>query len=213
MHFRFPDRLRLPLDFEPGLLAADLGRLAGVEWTAHFVTQNYDGDWSVIALRGPAGARHPVRMIYSDPGCSTYEDTPYLTASPYFQQVLGAFACPLQAVRLMRLAPGSVIKEHHDNDLSFEQGMVRIHIPVVTNEDVDFRLNGQRCAMPAGSSWYLRLSDPHSVANRGPADRVHLVIDAVVNDWVAALFERALPLPAGGVREQHPRMDSSGHFC
>jgi hypothetical protein len=105
--------------------------------------------------------------------------------------VLAAFACPLQAVRLMRLAPGSVIKEHHDHDLSFEQGMVRIHIPVVTNERVDFRLNGARVAMPAGSSWYLRLSDPHSVANRGADDRVHLVIDAGVNDWVAALFERA----------------------
>jgi len=91
----------------------------------------------------------------------------------------------------MRLAPGSVIKEHHDHDLSFEQGMVRIHIPVATNEGVDFRLNGARVAMPAGSSWYLRLSDPHSVANRGAADRVHLVIDAGVNDWVAALFERA----------------------
>ena len=91
----------------------------------------------------------------------------------------------------MRLAPGSIIKEHHDNDLSFEQGMVRIHIPVVTNDGVDFRLNGLRCVMAAGSSWYLRLSDPHSVANRGTADRVHLVIDAAVNDWVAGLFERA----------------------
>jgi hypothetical protein len=45
--------------------------------------------------------------------------------------------------------------------------------------------------MTAGSSWYLRLSDPHSAANRGTSDRVHLVIDAVVNDWVAALFTRA----------------------
>jgi hypothetical protein len=45
--------------------------------------------------------------------------------------------------------------------------------------------------MAAGSSWYLRLSDPHSVANRGLTDRVHLVIDAVVNDWIGALFERA----------------------
>jgi hypothetical protein len=91
----------------------------------------------------------------------------------------------------MRLAPGSVIKEHHDNDLSFELGMVRIHIPVVTNDDVDFRLNGVRCVMAAGSSWYLRLSDTHSVANRGASDRVRLVIDAAVNDWVEALFERA----------------------
>jgi hypothetical protein len=189
--FRFPDRLRLPLDFEPERLAVAMANFADAAWTEHFVRQNYDGDWSVIALRGPASARHPIQMIYSDPGCQDYADTPALTASPYFREVLAAFACPLQAVRLMRLSPGSVIKEHHDNDLSFEQGMVRIHIPVVTNADVDFRLNGVRCAMAAGSSWYLRLSDPHSVANRGVSDRVHLVIDAVVNDWVGTLFERA----------------------
>ena len=97
----------------------------------------------------------------------------------------------------MRLTPGSLIKEHHDNDLAFEQGMVRIHIPVLTNAGVDFRLNGSRVVMPAGSSWYLRLSDRHSVANRGFSDRVHLVIDAVVNDWVAALFERAAAATSG----------------
>ena len=48
-----------------------------------------------------------------------------------------------------------------------------------------------RCTMAAGSCWHLRLSDPHSVANGGTADRVHLVIDAAVNDWVAGLFQRA----------------------
>ena len=141
MDARFPDRLRLPLEFEPSLLAADLANFSSAQWIEHFVKQNYDGDWSVIALRGPAGATHPVQMIYSDPSRSDFEDTPALAGSPYFQRVLAAFACPLQAVRLMRLAPGSVIKEHHDHDLSFEQGMVRIHIPVVTNEGVDFWLN------------------------------------------------------------------------
>ena len=191
MPARFPDRLRLPLEFEPARLAADMANFSSAQWIEHFVKQNYDGDWSVIALRGPAGATHPVQMIYSDPSRSDFEDAPMLAGSLYFRQVLASFACPLHAVRLMRLAPGSLIKEHHDNDLSFEQGMVRIHIPVVTNTSVDFQLNGTRVAMPAGSSWYLRLSDPHSVANRGASDRVHLVIDAAVNDWVAALFERA----------------------
>ena len=194
---RFPDRLRLPLDFEPDKLAADMANFSSAQWIAHFVKQNYDGDWSVIALRGPAGARHPVQTIYSDPGRSDFEDTAMLAGSPYFRQVLTSFACPLHAVRLMRLTPGSLIKEHRDHDLAFEQGMVRIHIPVVTNDGVDFRLNGTRVAMPAGSSWYLRLSDPHSVANRGSSDRVHLVIDAVVNDWVAALFERAADTAGG----------------
>jgi hypothetical protein len=191
MDLRFPDRLRLPLDFDPARLAADMANFSGPAWVEHFVKQNYDGDWDVIPLRGPAGARHPVQMIYSDPGCTDFADTPMLAGSLYFPEVLAAFACPLHAVRLMRLSPGSVVKEHHDNDLSFERGMVRIHIPVVTNDGVDFRLNGVRCVMAAGSSWYLRLSDPHSVANRGSSDRVHLVIDAVANDWVAALLGRA----------------------
>lgn len=196
MNDRFPDRLRLPFDFEPERLAADLAGLAQGGWIAHFVTQNYEGDWSVIPLRGPAGAVHPVQMIYSDPACTDFADTPMLAASPYFQQVLATFACQVQAVRLMRLAPGSLIKQHRDHDLSFEDGTVRIHVPVTTNEGVDFRLNGVRCAMPAGSAWYLRLSDPHSVANRGETDRVHLVIDAVVNGWVADLLARARPAEA-----------------
>jgi hypothetical protein len=196
MHPRFPDRLRLPLEFEPERLRADLAAVAGAGWTEHFVKQNYEGDWSVIALRALAGASHPVQMIYSDPARTDFVDTPALAAAPYFRQVLASFACPLYAVRLMRLAPGSLIKEHRDHDLCFEDGMVRIHIPVVTNAGVDFRLNGLPCTMPAGSCWYLRLSDPHSVANRGGTERVHLVIDAAVDRSVAELFARAAPLPA-----------------
>jgi hypothetical protein len=211
----FPDRLRLPLSFDPARLAADMAAISADGWIAHFVTQNYDGDWSVIPLRGPAGARHPVQMIYSDPACPAYENTPLLAATPYLAEVLAAFRCPLQSVRLMRLSPGSVIKEHRDHDLAFEDGIVRIHIPVVTNDGVDFRLNGVRCVMAAGSAWYLRLADPHSVANQGNSDRVHLVIDATVNDWVRGLFERAeasfSPLPASGAREGP--IDSTKHLC
>jgi hypothetical protein len=187
----YPDRLRLPLDFDPAALSAALNALARVPWTAHFVQQNYDGDWSAIALRAPKGAQHPIQMILSNPGVDKYVDTPFLAAAPYFRAVLAEFECPLLSVRLMRLGPGSVIKEHSDHDLSAEQGTVRLHVPVVTNDQVDFRLNGSRCVMPAGSTWYLRLSDPHSVANRGTIDRVHLVIDAAVNSWVKDLLTRA----------------------
>jgi Aspartyl/Asparaginyl beta-hydroxylase len=188
---QLPDRLRLPFTFDPDLLARDLAGLSTVGWTKHFVRQNYDGDWSVIPLRGQAGAAHPVMMIYSDPTCRNFEDTPMLTACPYFQQVLASFPAPLQAVRLMRLTVGSVIKEHSDLELSFEEGTVRIHVPVVTNAGVEFYLNRNRVVLEAGSAWYLRLSDPHSVVNRGTADRVHMVIDAEVNDWVRDVLATA----------------------
>ena len=192
-HFeaKFPDRLCLPLRFDPALLVHDLANLSSAAWVRHYVRQNYEGDWSVIALRAPAGETHPIRMINADPTCRNFVDTPLLDACPYFREVMDTFQAPLRNVRLMRLAAGSAIKEHEDLDLSFEDGKVRLHIPVVTSDRVEFMLNRTRVVLEAGSCWYLRLTDPHSVANRGSEDRVHLVIDAHVNDWIGRVFEEA----------------------
>lgn len=185
------DRLKLPFQFDRTKLQEDLSRLQGTDWIQHFVKQNYEGDWSVIPLRGPAGATHPVMMIYPNPTCKDFEDTPFLAQCPYFQEVLATFQCPLEAVRLMNLTPGSIIKEHTDHDLAFEDGAARLHIPIQTNDQVDFRLNGSQVAMREGECWYLRLADPHSVANRGDADRVHLVVDTLVDDWLGGVFRTA----------------------
>ena len=173
------------------MLRQDLESFGEDEWIAHFVKQNYSGDWSVLPLRGKAGATHPVMMIYSDPGCTEFADTPFLEACPYFKEVLSRIECPLQAVRLMRLTPGSVIKEHRDHDLDAATGNVRMHIPITTSPDVDFLLNGTRVVMQPGELWYLRLADPHSVINHGTTDRVHMVIDATVNPWLQRMLETA----------------------
>jgi hypothetical protein len=184
------DRLRLPLRFDAAALQADLRGIEDEAWIRHFVTSNYDGDWTVLALRAPASATHPVQMIYSNPACDDYVDTPLLAACPAIAAALGAFACPLESVRLMRLGAGSVIKTHCDHDLDAEHGHARLHVPIATNPGVDFRLNGMRVVLGEGECWYLRLSDPHSVANHGDRDRVHLVIDAVVDAWLLELFDR-----------------------
>jgi len=185
----FPDRLRLGLDFDPERLSQDLSNAHG--WRRQADRQVYDGAWDAIALRAPADARHPVAMIFANPMSESFVDTPVLEACPYFRDVLGAFPCTLRSARLMRLAPGSVIKEHTDDFLDVEDGRVRLHIPVVTNDRIDFRLNGKPLVMAAGTTWYLRVSDPHSVANRGATERVHLVIDAELNQWLVGLLESA----------------------
>lgn len=194
----FPDRLQLPLSFDPTRLARDLDALSATPWTAHYVQQNYEGEWSVIPLRCAAGETHPIRMIYSDPTAMAFVDTPFLEPCPYFRDVIAAFACEVRAVRLMRLGAGSVIKAHTDLDLDIESGAARVHVPVVTHPEVDFRLNGARVEMKAGEAWYLRLSDPHAVANRGTTDRVHLVLDLVADDWLTGLFEGAFAEADGG---------------
>jgi len=108
--------------------------------------------------------------------------------------LIRSFDCDVRCVRLMRLTPGSVIKEHTDFDLDAEHGMVRIHIPITTNPQVVFELNRIAVAMAPGEAWYLRLADPHRVVNGGASDRVHLVMDAVVNDWMTDLLEQARAL-------------------
>lgn len=186
-----PDRVRLPFVFDVGRLRADLERLADVEWVEHFVRQNYEGDWDVLPLRGPAGETHPIRMSYSDPTATAFEDTPFLAATDYLPEVLATFVCPLRSVRLMRLTPGSRIREHDDLDLDADHGTARIHVPITTNADVEFLLNGTPVVMAPGSCWYLRLSDPHAVRNDGTTDRVHLVLDADVDDWLRAALAAA----------------------
>lgn len=187
---RWPDRLLLPLSFDPACLVADLDQLGNRAWTAHFVPQHYTGDWSVLPLRAPAGAIHPILQITPDPLCRDWTDTALLVLCPYIAELLDGFACPIGAVRLMRLAPGSIIREHRDLDLAAEAGTARLHIPITTNSGVDFRLNGSRVEMAPGSVWYLRLTDPHAVANTGTTARVHLVIDAIVAPWLEDLLDR-----------------------
>lgn len=197
----FPDRILLPLRFDATRLREDLARLAKERWTAHFVKQNYAGDWSALPLRSKRGAKHPSAMIYADPVCEDFVDTPFLGACPYFQEVLHALQTPLRSARLMRLTPGSEIKEHSDLDLGAEFGKARLHIPIVTSDDVDFYLNGTTVAMTPGDCWYLRLSDPHRVVNRGTSDRVHLVVDAAVNDWLRGELSAGAGLPLGAAVE------------
>ena len=195
----FPDRLKLPVAFDPAQLAADLAALAAAPWTAHFVEQNYEGEWSAMALRAPKGTahQHPIRQIYSDPGITEFEDTPLMDACPHLRAAAEAFG-EAHAVRLMRLTPGSVIKEHTDHDLAAEDGMARIHVPVTSNPDVVFEVNRRRVDMAPGEAWYLRLADPHRVANRGESDRIHLVIDVPINPTLEALMRQAMAAATAG---------------
>lgn len=185
---RLPDRVRLPIAFDPGPLEEELAGIAQSEWTAHPVADNHDGGWNAAALRAPAGETHPIRMISVASGAGRYVDTPLLARCPRLAEVVARFRCELELVRLMRLEGGSVIREHRDPDLDAACGMARLHLPIATGPGVDFRVSGRRVDMQPGSVWYLRLSEPHSVVNRGDAPRVHLVLDALVDDWLAGLL-------------------------
>ncbi|MEB2781973.1 aspartyl/asparaginyl beta-hydroxylase domain-containing protein [Algoriphagus sp. C2-6-M1] len=180
------DRIQLPFLFESLLLQSEVENLLEVEWINHFVTQNYQGNWSVIPLTAQEGVTHPIQMAAAIPGDYKFVPTQFLALCPYIQSVLECFKTEKSSVRLMKLTPGSEIKEHRDFDL--DEGEVRIHIPVFTNEGVSFFVNYTKVNMKEGECWYLRLSDPHRVLNEGNTDRIHLVMDLKVNEWLNTML-------------------------
>jgi hypothetical protein len=178
------DAIRLPLRFDPQALRADLERIADERWIRHFVTDNYEGDWSGVALRGPANVTHPIQELFANPGTEAWENTSLYDECPYFAEVMSAFQCDLLSVRLLRLGPGSIIKEHVDHSLSLEDAEVRLHVPVQTNADIKFWVNDKLIPLRPGETWYLNVNRPHRVENNSNEYRVHLVLDCAINSWM-----------------------------
>lgn len=185
--------LRLPFTFDPARLRDDLANIGTGEWILHHQRSHYDGEWSGVALRAPGSGTGNITADSVDG--SGFANTPLLARCPYFQEVLATFRCPLRSVRLLRLHAGSTIAEHIDRALEFEDGEVRIHIPIVTSEAVRFYLDGVRLVMAPGECWYTNVNLPHSVENGGATDRIHLVLDCTVDAWLRELFARTPPPP------------------
>ena len=176
----------MDFSFDPEPLRGDLDQIRGDEWIKHFNTGYFEGEWVGIALRSVGGV---ITSLYSDPASTEpYEDTPVLDRCPNVRALLKTFRCPLRSVRLLKLGAGAIIREHRDYDLGFERGRVRLHLPIVTNDSVEFFLDANPVEMQPGECWYLDLSLPHWVENRGSSDRVHLVIDCEPNDWLRHLL-------------------------
>lgn len=177
--------LKFPFEFDRQRLKSDLQNFSSGDWTPHFNIHNYEGDWSGIALRATEGAHS---ALYPDPTATAFENTEMLARCSYIPDVLKTFECDLETVRFLRLGGGATIREHRDYKLGFEDGVARVHIPVKTNAQVEFYLDGQLVEMQEGEAWYLNFNLKHSVKNRSDDERVHLVIDCKVNDWLRNFF-------------------------
>ena len=177
---------KLPLSFDIARLQHDLAKLQGQNWQNHINTGVHDGTWSALPLRAVGGDGDNATVTEFDAG--RYQSTPYLEQSEYLQEVLTYFECDLVSARLMSLKAGAEIRRHTDMDLCFEDGCVRLHIPIQTHPDVTFLINDHPVFFAEGECWYMNANYPHQVSNNSQVDRIHLVIDCIVNDWLSDLF-------------------------
>ena len=112
-------------------------------------------------------------------------------------EIIARLPCNFERIRLMKLTAGKSLRKHNDNiDPDIEnKKIVRIHIPIRTNQDVVFTMyendeddNGEKLNLKTGHFYYLDVTKPHSVSNNSSLDRYHLVVDCYVNKELKAIF-------------------------
>lgn len=178
--------IQLDRSFDVDRLRADLEATTRFGKVAQFGSY-HSGDWTGLSLRSEGGD-HGTTSTGLFPSGEPFEYTAVVRDTPYFRELLESFACPQRSVRLLHLSAGGRIETHVDSPLTFQHGILRLHIPIVTHPDVEFVIGGHRCAWRPGELWWGDFSQPHHVYNHSPINRVHLVMDVEINDYVLGLF-------------------------
>lgn len=94
-------------------------------------------------------------------------------------------------VMLARMAPGGVIHPHKDQNPAAKWPH-KIHVPLLTNDQVVFYVNGTGYHLEEGQAVEVNNMGMHGVANRGATDRIHLIfeyydLDQPEPEWLAGL--------------------------
>ncbi len=167
-------------------------------WAQHYSHYNKRSSWTAFALRGyqgddPGFIAKPAEMSKEwkreNPDLLTKScvDTGAASSFPFTMRAVERISGLKERIRFMRLAPrGGELARHADvtdRDAGTEDGRVsRLHIPLLTHEDVMFESWGlrgehQKMHFAAGGLYYLDQRRPHRVINQSPVERVHLVVD------------------------------------
>lgn len=82
-------------------------------------------------------------------------------------------------INLAKLLPGGTIPEHMDTNFSLTHSH-RIHVPVVTNDQVMFSVGGEIKHLGEGELWEINNKKAHWVRNNSGEARIHLIFDWVI---------------------------------
>ena len=137
-----------------------------------------------------------------------------LDYTPYFKEIFDSFETEITSFRLMRRKADSSYGLHEDKDMG--DGIKRFQIPIVTNSDCwlcvthydkisegwteensytmeDFgrRFKGRYDSyqLQPGVMHHFDTTKIHTLFNEGDTDRITLLIDTKVNDWLENWIE------------------------
>src|SRR4051812_18475733 len=132
----------------------------------------------------------------------SYERPLWSEWKPLLEPVLEAATAPYSyergafpRVMLARMAPGGVIHPHRDQNPAAKWPH-KIHVPLLTNDDVIFYVDGKAYHFSEGEAVEVNNMGLHAVENRGQTDRIHLIFEYYDLDqpepaWLAQMQQAA----------------------
>jgi len=173
---------RLPIRVDAERLQAEVRSLPVASWAGTGGRVGVHRVAQAVFLRGFAPAE----------GDKPIEDREPLGAMPYVRELITRLI-PATAQRclLARLPPAGRITGHIDLAPYFAK-TVRIHVPVVTNDEAWMYCAGLSFRMQPGEVWALNNSATHGVWNAHASEaRTHLICDFLPGDELLGLLTRA----------------------
>jgi hypothetical protein len=163
------------IHIDPERLLTDFRNMKEDDWVEQNRYKDGFEHWRGIALYSVSGDARDLRCADRLPVRKTTagERCPYIC-----NELLPQCGAPWLRVVFYRLEAGTQIPEHRDHGQNRHTlGMVRIHIPVITNEKIVMYVEKKPYHFPLGTAWYFDASARHSVENNSDQDRTHLVVD------------------------------------
>jgi len=77
--------------------------------------------------------------------------------------------------QIASLPPGATIKTHRDGGIL--AAIHRVHLPIISTDLCEFVIDDEPVTLDEGTVYELNNVRPHSVTNRGPDTRYHLICD------------------------------------
>ena len=192
------------MDVEPALLDYDdvLNFIDNTKFSRVKTKYSKGDDWTAISLRGygptPLDILKPNVLKSKVNESAELQDTTLMDIAGFgvIKEILDKLPSTFERVRLMKIKANSGIGKHSDKivkDFGLEDGkIVRIHVPIRTNDQVNFSLWDDREEiqnyLEEGHYYYVDVRAPHAVQNNSDVDRIHLVIDTYVNSDILKLL-------------------------
>jgi hypothetical protein len=177
-----PEHFREICTVDISTLLAAVRQIGEAEWDAE--NEKKENDFSCFRQ-----TRHIIGRFNNASHPEGYHATPFWSRwSEMLLPVMNAVAAhydlaepDFPKVMLARLSAGGKIDPHSDIGVSNHLAH-KIHVPLVTNGGVWFRVGAEKFRLDAGMAYELNNIQVHSVVNEGAEDRIHLVFE---------LFDRA----------------------